>query len=198
MGGCADGETEIVKDTNSFDKSKGARACTGGTQRYCCKGFTPVPSGSDLKTQAEDAAKAAAKLLPNKRLLTSLPRRSVVWLFQHCLPLWNCLRMLFLLLVSSTSSSTLPLPSLCHFQFKADYCPCRRDLGHCRDYYYPSTHQSVCQGRRKRRPSRIQGIRQRTYAFYGQTNSYKRVSAYRIKPLDFQHQLLWEYCKKSR
>jgi chitinase len=69
MGGCADGETEIVKDTNSFDKSKGARACTGGTQSYCCKGFKPVPSGSDLKTQAEDTAKAAAEAVAERAAL---------------------------------------------------------------------------------------------------------------------------------
>jgi chitinase len=61
MGGCADGETEVVKDTNSFDKSTGSRTCTGGTQSYCCKGFTPAPSGNDLLDQAEDAAKAAAE-----------------------------------------------------------------------------------------------------------------------------------------
>lgn len=69
MGGCADGETEIVKDTNSFDKSNGAQACTGGTQSYCCKGFTPAPSGSDLKTEAEDAAKAAAEALAEQAAL---------------------------------------------------------------------------------------------------------------------------------
>jgi chitinase len=61
MGGCADGETEVVKDTNSFDKSSGSRTCTGGTQSYCCKGFSPAPSGSDIADQAEDAAKAAAE-----------------------------------------------------------------------------------------------------------------------------------------
>lgn len=61
MGGCDDGETEVVQDTNSFDKTNGDRTCTGGTQSYCCKGFKPAPSGSDLKDQAEDAAKAAAE-----------------------------------------------------------------------------------------------------------------------------------------
>ncbi|KAF8859677.1 hypothetical protein BDZ45DRAFT_781971 [Acephala macrosclerotiorum] len=55
MGGCADGETEI--------------ACTGGTQSYCCKGFTPAPSGSDLQTQAEDAAKAAAEAVAEQAAL---------------------------------------------------------------------------------------------------------------------------------
>jgi chitinase len=69
ISGCADGETEIVKDTNSFDKSNGAQACTGSTQSYCCKGFTPVPSGSDLKTEAEDAAKAAAEALAEQTAL---------------------------------------------------------------------------------------------------------------------------------
>lgn len=61
MGGCADEETEVVQDTNSFDKSVGSQTCTGGTQSYCCKGFLPSPSGSDLLDQAEDAAKAAAE-----------------------------------------------------------------------------------------------------------------------------------------
>ncbi|KAI0431905.1 hypothetical protein F5Y09DRAFT_340146 [Xylaria sp. FL1042] len=61
MGGCADGETEIVQDTNSYDKKTGERTCTGGIQSYCCAGFKPAPSGSDLKSQAEDAAKAAAE-----------------------------------------------------------------------------------------------------------------------------------------
>ncbi|KAI8631443.1 family 18 glycosyl hydrolase [Xylariaceae sp. FL1651] len=61
MGGCADGETEVVTDTNSHDKKTGDQTCTGGTQSYCCAGFKPAPSGNDIKDQAEDAAKAAAE-----------------------------------------------------------------------------------------------------------------------------------------
>ncbi|KAH8768982.1 family 18 glycosyl hydrolase [Diaporthe sp. PMI_573] len=60
MGGCADGETEIVQDTNSHDKD-GDRTCTGGIQSYCCKGFKPAPSADDLKDEAEDAAKDLAE-----------------------------------------------------------------------------------------------------------------------------------------
>ncbi|KAH6658131.1 glycoside hydrolase superfamily [Truncatella angustata] len=61
MGGCDDGETEVVQDTNSHDKKSGDRTCTGGLQSFCCKGFKPAPSGSDLKDKAEDAAKDAAE-----------------------------------------------------------------------------------------------------------------------------------------
>ncbi|KAK8082816.1 glycoside hydrolase family 18 protein [Apiospora saccharicola] len=61
MGGCDEGETEVVQNTNSHDKKTGDRTCTGGIQSYCCKGFKPAPSASDLKGKAEDAVKDAAK-----------------------------------------------------------------------------------------------------------------------------------------
>ncbi|KAK9772778.1 putative chitinase [Seiridium cardinale] len=65
MGGCADGETEVVQDTNSHDGNKGDQDCTGGIQSYCCEGFKPAPSGSDILDEvgdaAEDAAEAAAE-----------------------------------------------------------------------------------------------------------------------------------------
>ena len=60
MGGCADGETEVVQDTNSHDKS-GDRTCNGGIQSYCCKGFKAAPSGQDVLGEVEDGAKAAAE-----------------------------------------------------------------------------------------------------------------------------------------
>lgn len=60
LSGCADGETELVKDTNSHE-DHGDKTCTGGLQSYCCKGFRPVPSGNDLKQEVEDSAKAAAE-----------------------------------------------------------------------------------------------------------------------------------------
>ncbi|RMZ84791.1 hypothetical protein DV737_g979, partial [Chaetothyriales sp. CBS 132003] len=60
LSGCADGETELVKDTNSHGKG-GDQTCTGGLQSYCCAGFKPAPSKADLKQKAEDAAKAAAE-----------------------------------------------------------------------------------------------------------------------------------------
>ena len=60
ISGCADGEIEVVTDTNHHDK-KGDVTCTGGLQSYCCKGFKPPPSANDLKNQAKNAAKAAAE-----------------------------------------------------------------------------------------------------------------------------------------
>lgn len=60
LGGCADGETELVKDTNNHGMG-GDQTCTGGLQSYCCAGFKPAPSKSDLVQQVEDAAKAAAE-----------------------------------------------------------------------------------------------------------------------------------------
>jgi chitinase len=59
MGGCADGETEIVKDTNNHVKKKD-QDCNGGLQSFCCKGFKPAPNVGDLGKMAADAAKAAA------------------------------------------------------------------------------------------------------------------------------------------
>lgn len=106
-----------------------------------------MPSGSDLKTQAEDAAKVAAEAVAEQAALDIAARAFCRLAVPGLLAPLELLEDVIPLLVSSTFSSTLPLPSLCHFQFKADYCPCKQDLGHCRDYCYPSTHQSVCQGR---------------------------------------------------
>lgn len=39
IGGCADGETEVGKNTNSHTDKKGDKNCHGGTQSYCCTGF---------------------------------------------------------------------------------------------------------------------------------------------------------------
>ncbi|KAI1779297.1 glycosyl hydrolases family 18-domain-containing protein [Hypoxylon cercidicola] len=60
MGGCADGETEVLQDTNNHGKS-GDQTCTGGIQSYCCKEFKPAPSPDELKQKAEDEAKAAVE-----------------------------------------------------------------------------------------------------------------------------------------
>ncbi|KZF23992.1 glycoside hydrolase family 18 protein [Xylona heveae TC161] len=63
ISGCADGETEVVKDTNYHDKS-GDRTCTGGLQSYCCKGFKSAPMNGkedQLKQDVVDGAKAAAE-----------------------------------------------------------------------------------------------------------------------------------------
>ncbi|KAH5753411.1 hypothetical protein HBI88_215530 [Parastagonospora nodorum] len=59
MGGCADGETEVVKDTNNHVKKKD-QDCAGGLQSFCCKGFKPALNFGDLGKLAADAAKAAA------------------------------------------------------------------------------------------------------------------------------------------
>ncbi|KAI0124098.1 family 18 glycosyl hydrolase [Xylariales sp. AK1849] len=55
MGGCDDGETEVVQDTNSHDKKN------GGIQSFCCKGFKPSPSTSDLEGKAVDAGEDLAE-----------------------------------------------------------------------------------------------------------------------------------------
>lgn len=60
MGGCGDGETEVIQDTNHKEK-KGDQTCTGGTQNYCCKGFKPAPNGADLVKDAGALAAAAAE-----------------------------------------------------------------------------------------------------------------------------------------
>jgi chitinase len=59
MGGCADGETEVVKDTNNHVKKKD-QDCAGGLQSFCCKGFKPALNVGDLGKLAANAAKAAA------------------------------------------------------------------------------------------------------------------------------------------
>ncbi|SPQ21515.1 573ac707-bdbf-4043-aed7-ea8e4da8fe9b [Thermothielavioides terrestris] len=60
MGGCADGETEMARNTNHHDK-KVDQTCNGGLQSYCCAGFKPGPSMAQLAQQAKDAAKDAAE-----------------------------------------------------------------------------------------------------------------------------------------
>jgi chitinase len=60
--GCAEGETELVQDTNNHDKKKGDQNCNGGIQSYCCAGYKPSPSGKDLAKDAEDLAKSAAEV----------------------------------------------------------------------------------------------------------------------------------------
>ncbi|KAI5244028.1 glycoside hydrolase [Aureobasidium subglaciale] len=60
IGGCADGETEVATNTNSHE-GKNDLTCNGGQQSYCCKGFKPAVSKSELEKFAKDAAKAAAE-----------------------------------------------------------------------------------------------------------------------------------------
>ena len=60
IGGCADDETEVARNTNHHDKH-GDQTCNGGLQSYCCKGFRPAPSKAQLEQEAKDKAKAAAE-----------------------------------------------------------------------------------------------------------------------------------------
>jgi len=60
IGGCADGETEVARNTNHHDK-KGDYTCNGGQQSYCCSGFKAASSKSQLAQAAGDAAKEAAE-----------------------------------------------------------------------------------------------------------------------------------------
>ncbi|KAI0888397.1 glycosyl hydrolases family 18-domain-containing protein [Annulohypoxylon maeteangense] len=60
ISGCADDETELVTDTNNHSGKKD-QTCNGGLQSYCCSGFKPPPSKSDLAKQAADAAKDAVE-----------------------------------------------------------------------------------------------------------------------------------------
>ena len=59
--GCSEGETEVLTSTNNHDKKKGDQTCNGGLQSYCCAGFKPAPSKSQLEKKAKDAAKDLAK-----------------------------------------------------------------------------------------------------------------------------------------
>ncbi|KAI0505902.1 glycoside hydrolase [Xylaria bambusicola] len=67
VGGCAEGETELTKNTNSHDDKKGDKNCNGGTQSYCCADFKPTTSS--LKDDLEDAAKDAAIALAEEAAL---------------------------------------------------------------------------------------------------------------------------------
>ncbi|KAM0798075.1 glycoside hydrolase superfamily [Usnea florida] len=58
--GCADGETQVLTDTSVHIGKKG-QTCNGGLQSYCCAGFSPPPSKSQLEQEAADAAKNAAE-----------------------------------------------------------------------------------------------------------------------------------------
>ncbi|KAI4600107.1 hypothetical protein KJ359_001209 [Pestalotiopsis sp. 9143b] len=61
MGGCDDGETEIVQDTNSHDKKTGDRTCTGGLQSFCSAGEAAAISVGE-QAALDIAAKAFCRL----------------------------------------------------------------------------------------------------------------------------------------
>lgn len=50
--GCADGETEVAKNTNHIDKKEN-QSCSGGLQSYCCAGFKPPPPPQKKKSLGE-------------------------------------------------------------------------------------------------------------------------------------------------
>ncbi|KAL9585251.1 MAG: hypothetical protein Q9212_001643 [Teloschistes hypoglaucus] len=60
IGGCAEGETEIARNTNHHSKH-GDQTCNGGLQSYCCVGFKPAQSADILKQDVNDAVKGAAQ-----------------------------------------------------------------------------------------------------------------------------------------
>ena len=59
ISGCAEGETEIVQNTNNHGKKD--QTCNGGLQSYCCAGFKSAPTKAQLEEQAAQKAKAAAE-----------------------------------------------------------------------------------------------------------------------------------------
>ncbi|ORY61420.1 uncharacterized protein BCR38DRAFT_525824 [Pseudomassariella vexata] len=59
MGGCDDGETEVLQDTNNHSKN-GDQTCTGGIQSYCCKGFKSAPTKEELEEEAKEKAEELA------------------------------------------------------------------------------------------------------------------------------------------
>jgi chitinase len=68
MGGCADGETELARNTNHHDK-KEDQTCNGGLQSYCCGSFHAGPTLSQLAQDAKDAAEDAAEALAEQAAL---------------------------------------------------------------------------------------------------------------------------------
>lgn len=65
MGGCADGETTLARNTNHHS-DKEDQTCNGGLQSYCC---TDYQSGPGLKEAIEDAAEDAAEALAEQAAL---------------------------------------------------------------------------------------------------------------------------------
>lgn len=59
MGGCADLETEVTQNTNHHS-DKEDQTCSGGTQSFCCAGFTPPVSKEQIEEKAKDALADAA------------------------------------------------------------------------------------------------------------------------------------------
>ncbi|KAI0476398.1 hypothetical protein GGR56DRAFT_642454 [Xylariaceae sp. FL0804] len=60
MGGCADGETQVLQDTNNHGKN-GDQTCTGGIQSYCCEGFKSAPTKAELEEEAKEKAEEVAE-----------------------------------------------------------------------------------------------------------------------------------------
>jgi len=72
ISGCADGETEVVKDTNNHVKKKD-QDCTGGLQSFCCKGFKGLTARRGYgKTRRGHKVQRGQNLSNHTQLLTTL------------------------------------------------------------------------------------------------------------------------------
>ena len=58
-GGCGEGETEVTANTNHHTDEED-QTCTGGTQSYCCLGFTPPITKEQVEDNIKDKAKDLA------------------------------------------------------------------------------------------------------------------------------------------
>ena len=61
ISGCKDGETEVTQNTNNHKSKKVSQTCNGGLQSYCCTGFKPSLTKSQLEHDAGNFAKEAAE-----------------------------------------------------------------------------------------------------------------------------------------
>jgi chitinase len=59
LGGCQDGETDVTQNTNHHT-DKEDQTCSGGTQTYCCLGFTPPITKEQVEDNIQDKAKDLA------------------------------------------------------------------------------------------------------------------------------------------
>jgi chitinase len=59
LGGCSEGETEVTANTNHHSDTED-QTCAGGTQSYCCLGFTPPITKEQVQETIKDEAKDLA------------------------------------------------------------------------------------------------------------------------------------------
>jgi chitinase len=58
-GGCREGETDVTANTNHHTDTED-QTCTGGTQTFCCLGFTPPITKEQVEDNIKDKAKDLA------------------------------------------------------------------------------------------------------------------------------------------